>query len=164
MALIVTIGGANSDSYGTLSEAAAHHSSYGNSAWALIDSGTQEQLMRKAVRYIDSLDFKVTRATSAQALLWPCYGMDSYGYAVDSSIIPTRIKQAQFELALIFSTSNPLGSQNGGQLIEETLEGVGTFKYSENGNTQETEYPLIEAILKPYMGGNGGNNVDLVRT
>ena len=70
---------ATAESYATLVEAAAYHTSIGNSSWAALASDTvREQYLRKATFYMLQRyrpRWSGWRKTSTQALDWPRYNV-----------------------------------------------------------------------------------------
>lgn len=109
MTLDVTVGGAASDSYGTLVEAAAYMTSFGWTEWAALDDTQRESALRRAAVWLDgefSERWPGSRVSAAQARSWPRSGaVDIDGFAVDSSGIPAEIKSAQFEAAVVEAIS-----------------------------------------------------------
>ncbi len=104
MAIIVTPGGTDSNSYATLAEANTFHTErLHNAAWTSASDATKEAAMIWATLLIDSnILWHGIRATEEQALDWPRYGMyDKDGYSVDSDIVPKQVKDAESELAFL---------------------------------------------------------------
>lgn len=78
---------------------------------AAADATAKEQLLIKAMDYIESLNFKGSKYTEAQALQWPraYVTLDCYNVAVDT--IPQLLKDAQMENAIgIDGGVNPLAN------------------------------------------------------
>jgi hypothetical protein len=156
MALDVTVGGADSDSYGTIAEADAYHAAYGNADWATYDDAIKEPALRRAAQYIDSsYSFIGTKASESQALEWPRSGAYVNGVLVDDATIPTAIKRAQFEAALRAVTEDLTADIESGNVTEETVDVI-TVTYSEYSNNGQKKYPLIDKLLKNYTLGGGG--------
>lgn len=104
MTIIVTPGGSDSNSYATLAEANAYHSTrLHNSAWTNANDTTKEAALLWATRTLDSnMCWKGRKATEEQALDWPRYAVyDKDGYYIDSDVIPQQVKDAQSELAFL---------------------------------------------------------------
>lgn len=88
-------GKADSNTYVSASELSTYADERG-----ITISGTSEDLLIKAMDYLEGLDFKGRKNTRAQALQWPRWGVWVDGYPVDSNDIPTILKEAQMQLAV----------------------------------------------------------------
>jgi hypothetical protein len=156
MALDVTVGGANSDSYGTIAEADTYHAAFGNADWADLDDSVKEPALRRATQFIDSsYAFIGSVVTSTQALQWPRTGVVVDGFSVDSATIPTAIKRAQFETALRAVTEDLTADIEPGNVTEETVDVI-TVKYSEYSNNGQKRFPAIDKLLQKYVFGGSG--------
>ena len=117
--LTTTVGGASSDSYATTAEAETYFlKRLGAEAWnastATYGSDAKEQALLAAMTFLESLNYLGSRASTTQALEWPRSGngrnrwldtattglVDLRGRAWASTVIPTPIKRAQYEMAL----------------------------------------------------------------
>ena len=155
MALDTTLGGANSDSYASVTEADTYHAAYGNTAWAAIStSALKEAALRKAAQYIDTKAFVGIKTTSAQALEWPRYNVIVDGYDVLSNAIPNGIKVAQMEAALIASSESLTPNLSNGSVIEETVGKI-TKRYSDYTKDGGKKWPLVDKLLRGYTSGGG---------
>lgn len=163
MALDVTIGGANSDSYGTIAEADAYHAAFGNADWDNHQDDIKEAALRRAEQYIDTTyAFIGAVASATQALQWPRTGVIVDGFAVDSDVIPTAVKRAQFEAAYRALDQDLSADIEPGNVTEETVDVI-TVKYSEHSNNGQKKFPAIDKLLQKYVfGGSGYHRV--VRT
>jgi|SRR5215813_79873 len=114
--LDATPGGANSNSYGTISEAASYFSAtFATARWAAVPD--QVLALIVATSQLERHRWVGTRATSTQALRWPRWGVpyeDAGPYALfyPNDTVPLPIKQGQFELALYLS-ENPDQDETG---------------------------------------------------
>jgi len=104
MALDVTPGGANSDSYISVADADAYHAAHGSAGWTGSDT-VKEEAIRRATLWVDG--HYQTRFPGSplngrdQALQWPRSGATDYnGLAVDQSSIPREVASATAEAAL----------------------------------------------------------------
>lgn len=106
MALDATVGGASANSFVTNAEADALAADHPHaSAWAGYTN--QDALLIGATRILVRQCFLGTAASETQALPFPRTGlMNRNGFALDSATIPTEIKLAQFELALMLGESD----------------------------------------------------------
>lgn len=163
MALDVTVGGANADSYGTIAEADAYHAAFGNSDWDHHQDSIKEAALRRAAQYIDTTyAFIGAVASSTQALQWPRSGAVVDTFAIDSDVIPTAVKRAQFEAAYRSLDQDLSADIEPGNVTEETVDVI-TVKYSEYSNNGQKKFPVIDKLLQKYvLGGSGYHRV--VRT
>lgn len=155
MALDTTIGGASTDSYVTLAEAATYHTNFNNTAWAALSDLQKEAALREAARFVDGYNYTGTKATLAQARQWPRIDAAQDGFPLASDIIPQLVKDAQCEAALRQSASALQPDVAPGMVTEETVGPI-TVKYSDNSNNGRPTYPLIDRMLRPLLSAVGG--------
>ena len=103
MAIDATVGGANSNSFGTREEADTFFEDrLYTSTWDAASDASKDKALITACQRISEERFFGERATTTQALPWPrlCVrNQDAGAYSdlyYDSDEIPTRLKQAQF--------------------------------------------------------------------
>jgi len=168
MALDTTVGGASSDSYGTLIEAASYHTSMGHPAWAAATDVDRESALRRAAMWLDGayrLRLPGVRAAGRlQALEWPRSGaVDRSGLSLDG-IIPVEVKFAQFEAALSeLSAPGSLSPQSSSaQVVKSEKVGPVSVEYAVSSGDVSSTYPtlssvefLLSGILTSY-GTDGG--------
>jgi hypothetical protein len=97
-----------------------------------------------------------------QALDWPRYDVEVEGYAVDSDIVPTEVKNACAELALRASAADLNPDLTQGVLSEQ----VGSIQVTyDKASPQFTRYRAIDSLLSPYLkAGGGGCSMGLIRS
>lgn len=116
MALVATIGGADSNSYLTLDNVLAADGttviatganeyfaeSLHATAWTSASEPDKGKALVSATRFIDAkFRFKGIKTDQDQALAFPRYGVTNLdGYAYDNDELPKRLKDATAELAL----------------------------------------------------------------
>lgn len=104
MALDTTVGGADADSYASLTEGNDYHSARLNvDAWEAASDDEKEAALKAACSLLDA-SFAWTGAAvdAVQALCWPRSGMYSRnGFAISETEIPRDLKKAQSELARV---------------------------------------------------------------
>lgn len=111
MAIDVTPGSATAVAYDTAANADSYFTARGITAWTGTEAAKEAALVRGA-DYLDrtyALRWIGLRAEDAQALDWPrsdAVDLDGYPYEVDE--IPTALKQANFEAALLVLTGTDL--------------------------------------------------------
>lgn len=111
-ALVTTVGDASANSYGSLAEANTYFDSRLNaSAWTAASDDDKTRALLEATVWLDELfDWEGAPATDVQRLRFPRVGLfDRDGRDVSSDSIPDAIKYAQFDIALLFLTSNRKG-------------------------------------------------------
>lgn len=126
MPLDVTVSGANSDSYITVTDADTYFTTRGLNTAPWDDyTGDYEQLLRRACTMLDQLDFVGDRFTATQALKWPRWHEDSAelitkdGRELATNAIPSDIKYAQCEIALWLADTG--GTVAAGTVSELTI-------------------------------------------
>ena len=120
-------GKSDSESYISVADASNYHTVRGNTAWAaLTTDAIREQCLRKATDFMRQAyrsRWQGYKVNEDQALDWPRYGVEVEGYAVDSDIVPTEVKNACAELALKASAAelNPDLTQG---VLSETVGSI----------------------------------------
>jgi len=163
---------ATAESYATLVEAAAYHTSIGNASWAALASDTvREQYLRKATFYMLQRyrpRWAGWRKTSTQALDWPRYnvpikdapvlygGSPSY---YDDASVPQTVKNACASLALRAATATLLADESRA-VMSETVGPISVTYDAYSG--QAVRYKEIDTMLAPYFK-IGGGQVPMVR-
>lgn len=153
MALDTTIGGASSDSYGTLAAYQAYGAAFG---WTLsgVDA-TDEVNLRLARRYLDTAYvWKGTKVSTSQALEWPRL-ISGYveGFPVSSETIPQAVIEAQFEMAyLLQGGATPQATVTTGGILRERKKFDVMEKDTTYASARElAAYPLVDAMVSPYV-------------
>jgi len=101
MALIATVGGADTNSYVTLDEAESYFENRVHAGdWENVED--QEAALVTASLTIDwYVKWKGTRVAETQAMQWPRSGVyDDRGELYSESVVPQKVKTAVFEFAL----------------------------------------------------------------
>lgn len=109
MALIATVGGASSNSFGTEEEADTYFEDRPQAAdWRDL-KGAKESWLVQATDRLSQLSYQGKRADPDQALPFPRIGVIVDGVRLASDEIPDAIKRAEFKLALLLSAeADPL--------------------------------------------------------
>jgi hypothetical protein len=168
MALIVEDGSGKSDSesYISVADASSYHTARGNTAWAaLATDALREAALRRATDYMRQAyrsRWQGYKVNEDQALDWPRYDVEVEGYAVDSDIVPTEVKNACAELALKASAAELNPDLTQGVLSEQ----VGSISVTyDKASPQFTRYRAIDALLSPYLkAGGGGCSMGVIRS
>ena len=153
------------ESYISVADASNYHTVRGNTAWAaLTTDALREAALRRATDYMRQAyrsRWQGYKVNEDQALDWPRYDVEVEGYAIDSDIVPTEIKNACAELALKASSAelNPDLTQG---VLSETVGSI-SVTY-DKASPQFTRYRAIDSLLSPYLkAGGGGCSMGVIR-
>jgi hypothetical protein len=180
MTLNATVAAADADSYFTIAEADAYFTGRGVTAWTGADA-VKEIAARVGTAYLDRAyngRWVGSRTTQAQALAWPRTAQrgtffdpgvgvlyDQDNFQIPSDVVPTQIKRAAMEAALLSLGGATLEPTlvRGGQ-IKSISKGVGPLQKSityMDGAPAVDRYLPIENLLRGLVQSQG--NVRLVR-
>lgn len=170
MSLIIEDGTglSNAESYASVAEADEYHLARGREAeWVDLDATDKEYALRRAMDYMRAsyrTKWEGVRKTNTQALDWPRwnvpkkdvaggYGPAAAYYSPDS--VPTEVKSAQIELALIATTTdlNPTLSP----LKTKATVGPISVEYAP-GTSQVAAFAAADDIVAPLMRGGYSSN------
>lgn len=168
VAIDATVGGASSNSFVTLAEAATYMEGRLNaSAWetdATTDS--KNRALVEATRELNVLVYEGFRATSTQALAWPRYGAvdpDQFGagHLYESTEIPQRIKDAECELALEFikaGTTDVAALPVTDGVIQKVVDVLSTTYADPTKRKQGLQrFPRVYKLIAPLLDGAGSS-------
>ena len=167
MALIIEdgTGKADAESYCSAADATAHHNGRGKAdAWDAVDD--KEAALRNATDYITAIyrsRWAGIRATAVQALDWPRSDVpweDSPLGVRPSNTIPLELKQACAELALK-ANDTPLLTDLGRETLSERVDVI-AVTYAE-GKSRQTQYALVDGLLRSLLIGGGGGFIPMER-
>jgi hypothetical protein len=172
--LDATVGGAQSNSYVTASDATALLSArLGTDAWDDADSADQEASLMWATQLLDEqVTWYGTPTTTTQALAWPQTGqVDHLGRPVPSDIVPVVIQRATATYALALlddATTGSTGDASG--TIKSRKIGDLQITYQDTTPTAASTRPPqqgipaeVRTMLRPYAQMAGGVLVPLLR-
>lgn len=161
----------NADSYISVADATTYLTNFGSGdAWADLDSATQEVLLRKSTRDLDTLfagSYASKLLSTTQSLLWPRETFtDANGRQVSG--LPKEIGYAVAELALINSTTDVTGpgDRTGMVKLERTvLDAIESrLEYFAPSSTHEMAIRKVSLLLKPFLfGGSSAISASIVR-
>lgn len=159
MAIEATPGHASANSYVTVAETDAYFAARLISAWGALSSPVKEAALISSTDYIDATyetQFKGLRASSTQALAWPREGVTVDGVEILPTVIPTRLKSAQMQLALKASAGELLADET--QTVQREKVDVVEVEYA-RGSTGGTLYTFVSRLLAPLVrgGASGGS-------
>ena len=117
LAIDATVGGEDSNSYVTLSEAETYfESKFYGSDWTSLSDDNKNITLVESTRMIDYLyvfNGTITNTDPRQALSFPRTSVrDCEGILIDSDIIPEQVKNATYEQALYIAQNNPTETTN----------------------------------------------------
>jgi len=152
----------NADSYISLVDAAAYHTSMGNAAWAALASDdVREQVLRRATMYMAQAyrgRWKGARVSITQALDWPRYDvqLDDVGYGclpawVAWNVVPAEVRNACAELALRASAGDL--SPDLERTVQQETVGPITTIYA-GGAPESPRFRAVDRMLHPYLSGS----------
>lgn len=165
-------GKADAESYASVAEADLYFSNRGYTLWATLTTEEREQALRRATDYMGEvyrLRWTGTRLTSTQALDWPRYlvpMVDSPGgYGVlpayyPQDEVPVLVKSACCYLAFKASQGE-LAPDLDRRTTREKVDVI-EVEYSDRG-PQFVVYRAADNMLKPFLSGNGGSMMKVVR-
>ena len=163
MALTVTPGAADADSYVTLAEADAYAAARGWAGWTGAEA-LKEQALRRAVEWLDAVyltRWPGKRATGrVQRLEWPRVdAVDAAGEAVDAASIPREVKAAQIEAALreLQAPNSLTPDYVPGRTVRREQVGPLSVDYVTRGDVSGV-LPTLTAVdnaLAPLIGSGG---------
>ncbi len=153
MSLIVETGtgAANSESYASVAESDLYHDARGNLPWLTLSTTEKEESLRRATDYIEQvygLSFKGLRVKREQALSWPRYTVEIYGYYNDSNVIPTQLKNAN--LALSYKAAQGNLSPDLTQAVKREKVDVLEVEYMDS-SSQLVRFREIDNLLAPLL-------------
>lgn len=163
-----SVGGASSNSYVTLAEAATYMTARLNaSAWETdATTDNKNRALVEATRELNVLVYEGFRAASTQALAWPRFGAvnpDQFGagHLYLSTEIPQRIKDAQCELALEFikaGTTDLAALPATDGVISKTVDVLSTTYADPTKRKQGlARFPRVMKLIAPLLDGAGSS-------
>lgn len=146
-----TIGGASSNSFGSLAEAEAYFEArLYSDAWsgAASDDVKKQALIMATQQIVNETCWTGSPATTTQALPWARTGMyDRNGNAIASNVIPQDLKNAQFEMALALLKSD--------RTTESDVEALGLTKLKagpvELGFSGEAKASVVTSFVRGML-------------
>lgn len=165
-----TVGSATANSYVTLVEATAALDARLNSAlWTAATTDNQNRALVEAQAELQSLPWKGSRTDDVQALAWPRQYVENVDASQDADLgttglpeyaddaIPTRVKEAQIELAFQFikagTTDLAMPSSTEG-ILRKKVDVLET-EYSDSALRPTrglARYPRVWRLIAPLLG------------
>lgn len=117
-------------------------------------SGTNSELLYKAMDYLEGQSFIGIKYSEAQPLQWPREQVWIDGYYIERTIIPTELKNAQMIIALAIDAGYDPLSTIERSTKRETVDVV-TVEYMDNASAAEIIRSIPNALKKLVMGYGG---------
>lgn len=127
-----------------------------------VDDAAVEVAAIKAMDFIQAFrdQFKGSKATAAQPLPFPRYGVTVDGFLVDNATIPQVLKDAQCQLAIEASAGIDLQpSGDGREKIREKIDVLETEWKPGGGSNPQPGLTKARALLAPLIKTGGGLTV-----
>lgn len=164
MALTITPGAADANSYASLAEANAYHTARGNNSWAGAD-GVKEVALIRATQWLDGRYGDrwpgLRRYLRAQALDWPrADAYDREGTYIDQETIPPEIRNAVCEAALRELTApgslSPDVTPGTAKVLTE-VKGIRwtPLRAAAGASDMTPTLTAVDRALSPIIGGEG---------
>ncbi len=170
--VVVTVGGASSNSYATAAEIATYaESTVWESEWDGLTADEQAAMASRSARGLDRLSFRGRVADDVQVMQWP--RVEAYrpsGSLWSSTAIPKPIKDAQAHIAawLAFKTVSVdpfLTDPNYNVKRKKLVDVVGETEYFGSQPTEGERFlsEVIAPLLRPHLLVGAAGSVRLVR-
>lgn len=168
MALIVTPGAPDANSYCSLAQAAAYHEGHLDQAtWDDADPADQERALRQATRMLDVyVTWDGHAVSTSQALAWPRYGAYSRnGYLLPHTAIPTDVVNATAELARHLLATEPSSGEADTGAVTKIQAGPVVLEFGDRApvGTIPESVAMLVRHLGTVSGTRGGGNVPVTR-
>lgn len=153
----------NAESYASVAEANTYFTNLSNASWTGTDA-VKEAALRKATQYLDSTyNWAGIIYSTTQSLGWPRTNIyDKEGRDLKESV-PTKIKNATFELALASLSDDLVAIQSNEKYIKREKVGELEVEYRDNAPT-DRQYKYVDRILDGlYSKKLGSSNVGVIR-
>lgn len=175
--ITATVGSATANSYCTETEAINYAAQRLNlpSTWVSVTgtscTETEKKALIEAQRQLTNMTWAATRTDSVQVLAWPQqYALnpdapnvtgltDIADLYFDDDEVPTRVKNAQIELAFEFlraGTVDVAGDDANAGVIEETVGPLTTRWESHARATGMQKYPRVIDYIGPMLASTSG--------
>lgn len=122
-----------------------------------------EQFLIQAMDYLESVEWRGSRSSSEQPLMWPRNGVAVDGVPVNQSVIPARLKSAQCRLAIEAQETDLNPTKSGGAVTLERVEGAVTVQYDGSSNDGTVTFPWLSTLLRGLTKGASIFNFDVRR-
>lgn len=126
-----------------------------------------EALLLSAVDYLETIAFAGQRSSPNQALSWPRTGVVVDGVAIAANVVPEAICRAQMALAVEAHKSPLMASARSSAYSRAKIGDIEVqYRNSDEiaaGASVQPKFPLVEALLAPYLVCGGRSMTRSVR-
>lgn len=121
------------------------------------------QALIAATQIIDQFDFIGRAASATQPLQWPRLGaIDRNGQSIPADTIPTGIKKATAELALILLRYDITDPQQQRHLFQLTMERIGETQSNYAASMHRKLPDFIMDLLRPFISDKSSYSAALI--
>jgi hypothetical protein len=157
MAIDATPGGASADSFISLADADAYHSTdqiHTNVAWSALSTASKEAALKMATRIIDTMSFLGQRVSISQALSWPRQFALFDGIYLDATTVPDRVQWATAELANWLAVEDRAAPSAGNKLSRVAVGSIEVeFRQTAAGILSDMPDTVVK-FLRPLVTGS----------
>lgn len=177
LTITATVGSASANSYATEAEFIAYTATLtvvpsGTTVSGSSCTETEKKALISAFRVMNTFEWLAHRTDSTQSGAWPrsfCPDPDAPGIADIADIqelyfeddeVPTRVKNAQIELALAIvggGTTDILAEDQTAGVIEETVDVITTRWQPYQRAVGLAKYPSVLRYIAPMLASTAGN-------
>lgn len=167
ISIVATAGGASANSFVTVAEADAYLEARRNASDWNDENDDDEKMsaLIEATRELSAIRWQGNRVTSTQALSWPRDSATNpdgtcSGEYYDTDVIPQRIKDATYELALEFLKAGTSDLAAAGDTDGITLKTVGPLTTEYAAPSQRAQglarFPRVMKLIGPLLETSSG--------
>lgn len=120
--------------------------------------GTKEDLLIKAMDYIEALNFKGAKRTSTQSLQWPRVDVFIDGYYFNSDEIPQALKDGLCHCALAIDADNDPLQDTPRKVVRQSVGEV-SIEYSAGSSSVVINKKIMNVLRKLLVSGGNTLNV-----
>jgi hypothetical protein len=156
-------GSAIAESYASVADADAYFARLGVAAWALLTEPQKEAGLRRGAQYLETtFEFGGTRSSAVQALAFPRTGMRLHGFQVAPDSIPSRLVDANCELAMRAATGE-LFTDRDAQEVKSVTVGPISQTFKDSTTQGQVRFTIVDRLVKPLLSGFGAFSLQIER-
>ncbi|MEQ1976644.1 DnaT-like ssDNA-binding protein [Xenorhabdus sp. SGI240] len=122
--------------------------------YSLPDDSVLPSLLFQAMDYLDTKQWKGSKANKNQPLAFPRKGIYVDGEPVPDDVIPTPLINVQCRLA-VDSLEYDLTPTVGGEVLSEAVSGAVSVSYAEGTNSGRPNMSWLNSMLRDFLSGSG---------
>lgn len=164
MALIVEDGSGvvGAEAFGTTTESDVYWAARGNTDWTSQTETEKEENLRKGADYLEDkyrTRLQGYRTHEEQGLSFPRYSVyDADGFLIDSDVVPTKVKQANFEAGNEARKGELEPAEDSAGRIQSESKKLGPMSKSvtySGGKVTEKTFPRIRRLMLEFVVPGG---------